>query len=69
MVGTLCIIMLYTTAMYATFGPDTYKIIFAAFIGILSNVASYFFGKSSSEQPPVTVEKKEEDELVAALKQ
>jgi len=68
MVFTLCLIMLYTTALYASFGAETYKMIFMAFVTILSNVASYFFGKSTAEQtaPPPPTEPV--DEVEEALK-
>jgi len=67
MVFTLCIIMLYTTALYASFGADTYKMIFLAFIGIFTNIASFFFGKSTSEQTAVPPAEPA-DEVEEALK-
>ena len=58
MVFTLCLIMLYTTALYASFGAETYKMIFLASIAAAPEPA-----------PVVPAPVQPIDELIESLKQ
>jgi len=64
LICVLCIVTLYATVK---FQDKQFEIVFTAFIQVVTNVASFFFGKSSTEQQAASATTT--DPLVEALKQ
>lgn len=66
LISVLCIITLYAAFR---FEDKRFELVFTAFIQVVTNVASFFFGKSSTEQSQIQKKVDEQDPLIEALKQ